>query len=153
MSLVPNGVDLLSFFSEYPNDKVVHTGSVSIVNDGATTNNPQSSKIVTSSTTNPYGKKCMVRFKYSVDGTNYNSQDAHLAYAYTITTVAPHPFPGFSTTLGGLRGAVSIGVSASEIKFRTANGYHGNVTDNGTTYAYTPTSQTFTIVYALYEAD
>lgn len=144
----------LNFFTGDPVDKIVHEGTVTITNDGATNQAPQSSKIVESRIANPYGKKALCRFVFSVDGgASYNGQDAHLAYTYTITLIPPSPGAGIVVTLGGLRAAVSIGVSASEIIFRTANGYHGNVTDNGTVYAYTPISQDFIIKYALFEVE
>jgi hypothetical protein len=144
----------LNFFTGDPIDKIVAEGTISITNDGATSNAPQSSKIVEQRIPNPYGKKALCRFVYSVDGgASYNGQDAHLAYTYTITVIPPSPGAGFSTTLGGLRAAVSIAVSDSEIIIRTANGYHGNVTDNGSVYGYTPNSQVFDIKYALFEVE
>lgn len=144
----------LNFFTGDPVDKIVYEGTASITNDGATSQAPQSAKIVESRITNPYGKKALCRFVFSIDGgTSYNGQDAHLAYTYTITLVPPSPGAGIVTTLGGLKAAVSIGVSDSEIVIRTANGFHGNVTDNGTIYTYTPTSLTFDIKYALFEVE
>jgi len=144
----------LNFFTGDPVDKIVAEGTITIVNDGATSQAPQSAKIVEQRIANPYGKKVFCRFVYSVDGgVSYNGQDAHLAYTYTITVIPPSPGAGFVSTLGGLKAAVSIGVSASEIIFRTANGWHSNTTDNGTVYAYTPNSQTFIIKYALFEVE
>lgn len=131
-------------------DKIVATGTKTIVNDGATSDAPQSSKIVTSTALNPYGKKCFCRFVYSVDGgTSYNGQDAHLAYTYDYTI----PAIPVTTTLGGLKAAVSVGVDATNVNFITANGWHGNVTDDGVTRSYTANSQTFIIKYALYEIE
>lgn len=135
----------LDFLSADPIDKIVATGSVTVTNDGATNQAPQTAKIVENSITNPYGKAVFCRYIWSVDGVNFNSPESHLVYTYTDTT------PGGSSTLAGLQAAVSVGVSSTSIIFRTANGYHGNVSDNGTTYTYTPNSQTFTIKYALYE--
>jgi hypothetical protein len=132
----------LNFFTGDPVDKIVYEGTASITNDGATSQAPQSAKIVESRITNPYGKKALCRFVFSID-----------AYTYTITLVPPSPGAGIVVTLGGLKAAVSIGVSDSEIVIRTANGFHGNVTDNGTTYTYTPTSLTFDIKYALFEVE
>lgn len=144
----------LNFFTGDPVDKIVAEGTVTISNDGATSQAPQTAKIVESRIANPYGKKALCRFVYSVDGgVSFNGQDAHLAYTFTITVIPPSPGAGFSTTLGGLKAGVSIGVTASEIIFRTANGFHGNVTDNGTVYAYTPTNLDFIIKYALFELD
>lgn len=136
------------FFTGDPVDMVVNEGSISIANDGATGSSPQTAKIVETRIANPYGKKAMCRFRYSVDGgASYNGQDAHVVYTYTYTyTPAP-----FTQTLGGLKAAVSVGVSASEIIFRTANGWHGNVTDNGVTISYTPNALTFLIDYSIFE--
>ena len=139
----------LAYSSEYPIDKVVATETVSVVNDGATSD-PQTAKIVSSSITNPYGSKCFVRAKWSVDGgTTYNSLDSrlHYTFSYTITTIP------VTNTFSGLKAAVVIGVSNSTITFRTANGFHGNVSDDGVTVSYTPTSLTFDIKYALYEVN
>lgn len=136
------------FDSIHPIDKVVGTGTVSVVNSGATTQAPQTAHIVTSTIANPYNKKVYVRGIFSVDGTNYNSLDSHLIYTFSMT------IPGPSTsTLRGLKAGCSIGVSDSTIYFRTANGFHGNVTDDGVTYTYIPTSLTFTIKYALFEKE
>lgn len=146
-------VDLnkLSLWTEHPIDKIVGQGSISIVNDGSTSNAPQSSKIVSQSVTNPYGKKVLVRFKWSVDNVNFHSAESILSYAYTITITSL----GISTVLGGLMGAVSGGVSDNSIIFRTANGYHSNVTRANPTApdVYTPISQTFYIEYVIFEVE
>ena len=136
------------FFTGDPVDMVQLEGSITITNDGVTTSAPQSSKIVEQRIANPYGKKAMCRFVYSVDGgLSYNGQDAHLAYQYNYTyTPAP-----FTTTLGGLLAAVSVGVTAGEIIFRTANGHHGNVTDNGVSITYTTIPHDFLIKYSIFE--
>lgn len=128
------------FDSLHPIDKVVVEGTITITNDG-NSGDYQTAKIESTTVGNPYGAKCLVNFSWSVDGTNFNGPDARLVYQYTVTP------PG--SILAGLRGAVSVGVSATEIKFRTANNYHGNVAG----ISFTPISQTFTIKYALYEVD
>lgn len=135
----------LDFLSADPIDKIVAQGMVTVTNDGATNQAPQTAKIVESTITNPYGKAVFCRYIWSIDSTNYNSPTSHLVYSYTDTT------PGGSSTLAGLKAAVSVGVSNSSIIFRTANGYHGDISDDGTTYTYTPISLTFTIKYALFE--
>lgn len=137
----------LQFYSGDPIDKVVATRTVTYTNDGATTQAPQTAKIQTDTIDNPYGKKCFARFKWSVDGTNFNSPTTVLSYTYTSTN------PGGSTIITGQKAAVSVGVSDSTIYFVTGNGWHGDVSDDGTTYTYTPTSQTFTIKYALFEVE
>ena len=136
-------VNKLAFSSEYPIDKIVASGTVQVVNDGATSNSPQTAKIVTSTITNPYGKKCFARAIFSVDGTNFSPLTSHLVYTFTLN-------PG-SVILSGLKAGCSVGVSTLSIFFRTANGFHGNASLSGATYTYTPTSLTFTIKYALFE--
>lgn len=138
----------VNFFTGDPIDQIVYQDTISIVNDGATSSS-QSAKIVTQNITNPYGKKALVRFVYSVDGVDFQPEDAHLVYTYTIT-ISSIPI---TQTMGGLRAAVSVGVSDTEIKFRTANGYHGNSTrvNPGDPENYTPISQTFTIKYSIFE--
>lgn len=138
-------VDVLSFLSRYPVDKVVQTGNIQITNSGATTNNPFQSYIQTGSVTNEYGRKAFCRFFWSVDNVNFNSSDSILVYAWQLSV----PAVPITVDFGGLKGAVSAGVSSSTITFRTANGLHGNATQVGATYTYTPTSQTFYIKYAL----
>jgi len=130
----------LNYFSQDPIDKIVQESEVTIVNDGDTagTTGAQSAKIVTSTATNNYGKAVLTRARWSVDGGNsWNDLDARLMFEYTDSGV----------TLYGLRAGVSVGCSSSSVHFRTANGYHGNVSGG----AYTPTPQTFIIQYALFE--
>ena len=143
-------VDLLSFLSLHPLDKILSTGTVSYTNSGATSDYA-AAKIQNDTIVNPHNKLCLVRFVWSVDTVNYNAADSRLLYQYT-TTITP---PGVATTNVGLQAAVAIGISSSLITFQTANSYHGNVVsvDGGGTYTYTPTSQTFTIKYALFEID
>lgn len=142
----------INFFTGDPVDKIVYETPtpLSIDNDGITNNAPQSCKIVDLVIPNPYGKKALCRFVYSVDGgVSYNGQDAHLAYTYAINTIPP--LPPFGTTLGGLLAAVSVGVTADSIRIRTGNGYHGNVSDNGVNYFYTANPLTFLVKLALFE--
>lgn len=145
-------IDALQFYSGYPIDKIIETNTVSIVNNGATNQAPQTANITTDTFPNSYGKQCFVRFVWSIDnGANFNSSTSHLVYTFTYNTVAPLPVT--SSTLSGLQAAVSIGVSNNNVTVLTGNGYHGTVTDNGTTYTYTPISQTFIIKYALFSID
>lgn len=141
-------VTKLNFYSGYPIDKIVATGTVSVSNDGSTTD-PQSAKIVTATRTNTYGKQCFVRAVYSTDGINFNPISSHLVYTFNYNaTYIPDTF-----IMSGLKAAVSVGVSNTTIYFRTANGLHGDVTDDGVSVTYSPTAQTFTIKYALYEKE
>lgn len=136
--------------SLHPIDKVVARGTIQVVNSGASTD-PQLCLVVDKAITNPYGKQAFVRAVWSVDGVNYNSLYSHLLYTFTYNTAAPLPIT--TQTMYGLKGAVTVGISASTLTFRTGNGFHGTVSDNGTTKTYTPTSLTFTIKYAVYEVN
>ena len=145
-------VDLLSFLSKHQIDKIVYAPGTaeSVVNSGATTQAPQTAFIVEKRITNPYGKKSFVRARWSVDnGDNWQSLSSRLVYVFTLTI----PAIPLSEELNGLQAALSIGVSDNEVIFRTASGYHGNVSDDGVTYTYTPISQTFLIEYALFEIE
>lgn len=150
----PN-VDNLSFDSQYPIDKIVDTGTVTIVNDGDTTatgsgTGDQSARVVSQSITNVYGKKALCRFSWAIDGINFNALDTRMLFSFTITLTN---IPVTSSPLSGLQAGVSVGVSATSITFMTGNGLHGNssrLSTDPTTKGYTPTPQTFTINYALY---
>lgn len=150
-------VTKLNFYSGDPIDKVVATGTVTYTNNGNTTitgtnTGDQSAKVQNDTIANPYGIKSFVRFKWSIDGgTNYNGAETRIIFGFTITYT---DIPATSPPLQGLSAAVSIGVSASTITFQTANGLHGNssrLLADSTSTGYAPTSQTFTIQYALYE--
>lgn len=148
--------DKLNFYTGDPIDKIVaNKVQRTIVNDGDTggTLNWQTSKIVTETYENPYGKKCFVRGRWSIDGgSTWYTFESKLLYTFTINIINPSQ-P--SQTGQGLRAAVSIGVSDSLVKIVTANGYHGNVTINiGTgTQSYNEISQTFIIEYELFEVE
>lgn len=130
--------DLLNFLSLDPIDKIVYEHEVTIVNDGATSF-PEDAKIVTSSEANPYGKAVFARARWSVDGgSSWQDIDSRLMFEYTDS----------GNTLYGLKAAMSIGCDDNTVHFRTANGLHGDVVAG----AYTPTSLTFIIQYALFEA-
>lgn len=127
----------LNFLSLDPIDKIVSQGEITINNDGSTTF-PDEAKIVTATATNPYGKAVLARARWSVDGgTSWQSIDSRLMFQYDDS----------GTTLYGLRAAISVGCSDGSVYFRTANGYHGDVSLG----VYTSNSQTFTIQYALFE--
>ena len=145
------------FDSLHPIDKVVNTGTTSIVNDGNTTatgtgTGAQRAKITTTTITNPYGKRCFVRFIWSIDGANFNSADSYSLFSYdhTLTDIPD------TSILFGLRAGVSIGIDTTNITILTGSGYHGNVSrlsSDPDTSGYTPISQTFTVKYALFEIE
>lgn len=140
------------FASDYPIDKVLLTGETTVVNDGNTKSDSltyQSSKIVTGNVANTTGKTCHVRYVWSIDGVNWQSSSTHLIYSYTVSSDG-----SVVARMGGLQGAVSVGVNNSNIAFRTANGSHGNVSISSTgSPSYTTTSRTFRIKYALYSME
>lgn len=141
----------IAFDTRHPIDKVVQEGEVTIVNDGATVNF-QESKIVTSTVANDYGRAALARARWSVDGgINWQGMDAQMVYTYTYNY--NDGVTSFSDQSPGLRAAISIGSDNNFVYFRTANGYHGTVNDDGVTQTFTPTSQTFIIQYVLYERE
>lgn len=139
----------LLFSSADPADKIIFQDTVTIVNNGATSDY-STAKIQTSAVTNTYGRQLFARFVWSLDGGSLNSQETRLNISYTITVTPPGVT---SSPAKGLKAAVAIGVNNSQIIFKTANGDHGNVTsiDGGATYQYTPVSHSFLIKYALFE--
>lgn len=149
-------LDQLNLSSDHNVDKIVPSAAngefentITIVNSGATNQSPQTAFIVNATAPNPYGKPTFVRGRWSVDGgQNWQSIRSRLTYPFRLT-VNP---PGFFTDLTGLQAAISIGVNKDVVKFITANGYHGDVLDNGV-YNYTPISQTFIIEYTLFEVE
>jgi hypothetical protein len=151
-------INLLSLITKYSIDKIVSTGTIVVVNDGNTTasgsgDGDQLARIVNSTISNPYGKKALCRFVWSIDGVNFNAGDSHLIYSYTTTFT---DIPITSPPLKSLAAAVAIGVSEGEIIFSTANGSHGDVSrlsSSPITSGYTPTPRTFTIKYALFSLE
>lgn len=142
-------INKVQFSSAYPIDKAVAPEqTVIVVNSGNTApNGSQTANIFSSTVANPYGKKCFVRYKWSIDNSNFNSPLAHIDYTFNYTVPGP-----FTSVLNGLKAAVSIGVSDTTVTFLTANGFHGNVTVDGSgNESYTPNSLTFFIQFILYE--
>jgi hypothetical protein len=150
-------INLLEFLSSNEIDKVVQQGDISIVNGGPTgTSYAVSDRIVETSVANNYKKKCLVRFRWSVDGDDFNSSDSVLEYAFVVDTTAwggpvSDPMPG---TLG----AVAVGVSADNILFRVLNGHHSNVAYTGSAMSPGPDSfvgysHTYRIQYAVLELE
>lgn len=141
-------LDLLSFLSEHPIDKIVHHDTITIVNDGDTSGQVgtfQTAKIVTDTRPNPYGRAALMRARWSINGgSTWQALESKLVYTFTLTS--------FGVILNGLDSAISVGCSDSTIYFRTANGRHGNVGGSPPS-SYTPTSRTFLIEYWLYERE
>lgn len=142
--------EVLNFYSYDTTDIVVGGDTVSFTNDGVTSD-PEQAKIQTNSIPNPYGKQCFIRYKWSLDGTNFNSAITRLLYSFIFSFISP---PSSSPPVQALQAAVSCGTDAENIYFVTGNGYHGNATfatPSTPTAVYTPIAQTFTIEYVLFE--
>lgn len=139
-------IDALSLLSDHKIDKIVQHDTVTIVNPGgAGTTDFDQANIVTDTRPNTYGKACLARARWSIDGgATWQGMHTKLVYTFTLTS--------FGVVLNGLDSAISIGCNASTVFFRTANGRHGNVAGNPPS-SYTPTSRTFTIEYWLYEVE
>lgn len=149
--------DKLQFYSEDTIDKIVAPKvRRTITNNGNTTGQTgtwQSARIIVSNYTNPYGKRCFVRGRWSIDGgENWYTFDSHARKSFRINFTGPEPLPP-SQASAGLLAAVSIGVSDSQVRIVTANGDHGNVTVNVSNgnQTYTPISHTFLVEYELFE--
>ena len=146
-----NNLDLLSFISVHPIDKIVQEGEVTIVNSGAISFSKQA-KIVTSTEINSYGRASLARARWSIDsGVSWQALESTLLY--TFTDHYSGMFGTIDSLLSGLKAAISIGCDGSIIYFRTANGFHGDTTSDDSTTTYTPTSLTFLIQYKLYERE
>lgn len=140
-------LDKFSLIGTNPVDKVVQSGMFTVTNNGATSQY-FTARIIDSSIVNSYGKKCFVRYRWNIDGGAWQSKYSHDQYQFTLN------YPGGSQALFGLRSAVSVGVSDTDIYFRTGNGDHGNVTmSSGGAISYTPISHVFNIEYALFVKD
>lgn len=147
--MLPNR-DELQFYTGDPIDKIVQELTIENITNNGATSSPQKAKIVTKNIVNPYGKKCFVRGRWSIDGgSTWNTFTRRPRYNFVFNYSGM--FGTFSSDGFGLQAAVSIGVSDSEIKFVTANGYHGDVAQDDVSDTYTPISLDFIIEYTLFE--
>lgn len=152
-ALAMPSLDALGFYSEHPIDKVVQEGSVSIFNDGDTTNQDnrfQSSKIVVDTVPNVYGREGLIRARWSINGGN-DWQSLYSQIIYTFMVNYPDSLEQISWNLDS---AISVGSNTSQIIFRTANGKHGNVDlSDPQNPQYATQSRTFDIQYWMYERE
>lgn len=134
----------------FPIDKIVDTGTISVVNNGNTTGSQytyQQANLVTHGLPG-YGFPVFVRYIWRIGTGSWQNSGSVIPYSYVVN------FPGGSSRLGGVRGLVGAGATIDSVAFRTLNGYHGNVTISSTGgVSYSPTSQTFQIRYAIYSMD
>lgn len=142
--------DKVLFSTNWPIDKIVHTDTYNF-----TVNNPGGSSYTAahitafSSVVNPYGKQALVRFVWSIDGTNFYSPETQFGYTYNINASA---LGGPSThTAADVKAAAAMGVSSSLIQFSGFNGYHSDVVYTAGADSYTPFNLTFYFKYALFE--
>jgi len=152
----PN-VKKLQFVSLDAIDKVVASGTEVITNNGPSGSSyATSDSIVERTIANPYGKRCLVRFRWKTEDSDFTSPQSIVEYAYTVDATA---WGGpVSDPIPGTKAAVSIGISATEIKIRTINGHHSNVAYSGTAMSpgpdiYSAIAHVFTVEYALFEVD
>lgn len=149
--------DKLQLYTGDPIDKIVAPMvQRTIVNDGNTTGHTgtwQTAKIVEQDYANPYGKRCFVRGRWSIDGgATWFTFETREQFTFNINIINPSQ-PSQSGK--GLLAAVSIGVSDEVVRVVTANGHHGNITVNATTgsQSYSPISHTFLVEYTLFEVE
>lgn len=147
----------LQFYNVDPIDKVVLTNTAvhsNTANSYSSSSSAEEPVIDNVTIPNPYGKKCFVRYKWSVDGTNFNSQRTNLLYPFTVAVSG-----AFGNSTGyrvGCKAAVAMWVSDSEIGFQYYNDYHSNQTevvasDFTSKLTQTGFSLNFTVEYALFE--
>lgn len=139
-------VDILSFISQFPIDKIAWVDSISITNPGPTYANEdvQRARIVTGQKAHGVGRPCFIRARYRIDGGVWQDMGTVLTYTFSI--------PSVGVVLPGRLSQISIGCDASNVYFRTANGHHSNASGGpAPPYSYTSYSHTFDIQYVLYE--
>lgn len=144
--------DKVAWSTIWPIDKIVYRSpEITITNSGETGGSYQQAHIVTDSIAHGLGRRMFVRAVWSIDGVNWYSTGSRLKYTFAVNYNGE--FGSFSSSLSGLRAAVSVGVSATHVHFVTANGYHGDVAQDDVSESYSPISQNFRIKYALFEVE
>lgn len=143
-------VDKLNFLGTELIDKVVYDNVKSARNSGPSGSSYSSSDNITVVTAdNPYGKKCLLNYRWSIDGVNFNSPETILEYSFTVdATALGGPV---SQPITGYKAAVAVGCSANTIYFQLFNGWHGNVVYTAGADQYTAFPLDFTVEYALKE--
>lgn len=140
--------DKLRFYSPDSIDKIVAKGKgVFVVNPGENANST-SARIVESRIPNPYKKRGFVRYRWKTNAIDWQKSSTRVPFGFNFDA-SPVGGPAFNP-LYGLKAAVSVGASDTEIVFRTANGWHNDVTQTMGGEVYSPISQTFEIEWALF---
>lgn len=137
-------VDILSFISQFPIDKIALVDSITIVNPGPTYANEdlQRARVVTAQKAHSIGRPCFIRARYRIDGGTWQDMTTIMFYTFTVTA--------FGAVLGNRIAQMSIGCDANNVYFRTANGHHSDASGSGP-FSFTTYSHTFDIQYVLYE--
>ena len=141
-------IDLLSFLSSMPIDRILHHGTVSIYNPGPTADEASNNMhMIDLRIPNPVGKPCFVRARWNIGGA-WQDLSNKLEFLFY------HNAAGFSrqpqvNTLA----EICVGVSNSEIVFRTGNGHHSDIYQDTPfgEHRFTPYPHTFTIEYVLFD--
>lgn len=166
--------DSFVLHSDWPTDKIVYIGNtangkaVTVVNPGSLSissggdiNRPDIN-IVTQPIPNPYGKACLARIRWSVDGgSTWQGTDSVMTIQYTYNITVSGSPAGSTLTPPMVRGYVNVGCDDDYIYFRVQSHYNSNpvaVAVTPTPFSQTfsgwsPISQTFLIEFALYEVD
>lgn len=144
--------DKLNFNGNDPIDKIVYEGTVTGHNSGPSGSSYVGSDNITVVTAqNPYGKRTLCNYKWSIDGTNYNNPQTVLYYSFTVDASF---FGGpVSDPIPGTKAGVAVGVGAQTITFQLFNGWHGNVTYTAGDDSYTSNPLDFTVKYTLFEVE
>ena len=139
-------VDILSFISQFPIDKIALVDSITINNPGPTYANEdlQRARVVTATKAHSVGRPCFIRARFRIDGGEWQDMNTILFYTFVVTA--------FGAVLSNRIGQISIGCDANKVYFRTANGHHSDASGSGP-FSYTTFAHTFEIQYVLYEMD
>lgn len=137
-------VNLLSFISEFPIDKIAHIDSISIYNPGPSYAGEDLERafVVAAQKAHPVTRPCFIRARYRIDGGTWQDVGSVQYYQFTVLS--------YGIQLGNRVGQVGIGCDANNVYFRTANGHHSDVSGSGP-FSFTSYGHTFEIQYVLYE--
>lgn len=137
-------VDILSFISQFPIDKIAWVDSITIVNSGPTYANQdlQRARIVTAQKEHSIGRPCFIRARYRIDGGAWQDMRAVSYYTFNMPSIGLIQLARLAQ--------ISVGCDSSTVYFRTANGHHSDASGTGP-FTYTAIPHTFDIQYVLYE--
>lgn len=147
--------DKLNFLGTDPIDKVVVSDALPIRRTVAGPSGhfyTGSDNIQVITADNPYKKKVLCDYKWSVDnGATFNSPETILKYSFTVdATALGGPV---SDPITGFKAAVDVGVDANSVYFQLFNGWHGNVTYTLGDDVFSSFPQDFLVEYVLFEVE